>query len=491
MKFWKQENAKNKKFYLIIFLAMISYNFVQAQNFSPIESSLGDRDPTQTPVFNRTPGTDLENDFSSKVCSGGVNIVKAGCSLVTGQLIRTVPSILIGMPLNKVNQCTSLFIEADNRNVKQQVRISSDDPCAMLGVIGAPEHLKREIALIYEEQKDEPIEQPYYSYSIASSIDVAKKFNNELMEKSFTPQYYANRTIERIPFVKTAFARQGDPQTDALANFMVISWEQIRNLSYLLISIFSIVLGISLMTSTVVTDQRFNITLEKAIPKVIIAVVLIQFSYFIGSVIFLLSEDRTFEAIVRYIVSQPLEQYITYQVIQNAINASPVMMTLVTVVGIVFSFTAAAPLVVPILLAIIFLLYRILVLMWYQLRATLGVVVITIFSPVLISLYVLPGSAGDTQLNRYASSLIAFLVQVFLYQAIWVLAIHFTAIGSVLFNGVAVNQVVTNGANFITAIFVPVIMALILMQADSVVGISNQLAHSITREHPWGGEGNR
>jgi hypothetical protein len=89
--------------------------------------------------------------------------------------------------------------------------------------------------------------------------------------------YYVKREAQDIPLVgKTAFA-QGIGDDLILSTFYSI-WELVRNLSYALMAIFMLIIGVMIMLRHQV-GARTVVTLQYALPRIIIAVILTTLSY--------------------------------------------------------------------------------------------------------------------------------------------------------------------------------------------------------------------
>ena len=109
----------------------------------------------------------------------------------------------------------------------------------------------------------------------------------EKAEESSVPpldvKYFAGRQLEKIPYLGTALAAPAY-NTTPFVNDIYNAWKIVRNLS---LSVFSlIVLGVGIM---MINRSRVNpqtvVTIQYALPKIILSLVFIVFSYPIGAVI--------------------------------------------------------------------------------------------------------------------------------------------------------------------------------------------------------------
>jgi hypothetical protein len=99
-----------------------------------------------------------------------------------------------------------------------------------------------------------------------------------------------NDAVGDMPVVGKALA--ADSMTvglrDPLTRYVLVAWKAFRNLSFGLLAIYMFYVGILIMTRKHV-DQRTVVTVQYALPKLVIAVLLIAFSYAIGAVVAQLS----------------------------------------------------------------------------------------------------------------------------------------------------------------------------------------------------------
>jgi hypothetical protein len=149
--------------------------------------------------------------------------------------------------------------------------------------------------------------------------------------------------------------------------------------------------------------------------------------------------------------------------------------------------------IIIILLVGIICAYRMFILWYLNFSAILGIVLLTLASPLLIAMSLLPGEAGANQLKRYFASFVSLTSQTFLYQAIqagsaflaaWVLngwflnpALQLTAVIPGVSGTISILLLV---------IFLPVLITLIYGYAENVKQISNQFAKSLIGVEPIG-----
>ena len=100
---------------------------------------------------------------------------------------------------------------------------------------------------------------------------------------------YVKDKVQDIPIINTALA--ADPayaiflnSNDAVGKFVLDVWKQIRNIAYALMAIVMLVVGFMIITRKKI-NQQVVVNIQYAIPQMVIAIILITFSYPIGATI--------------------------------------------------------------------------------------------------------------------------------------------------------------------------------------------------------------
>lgn len=93
--------------------------------------------------------------------------------------------------------------------------------------------------------------------------------------------YYFNRQMAKLPFVGETYAQAPDYGAPLVSRVFGV-WQVFRNLAYALMAVVMMVIGIFIILRKKV-DQRIVVSAQYALPRVIIALVLITFSYPIGA----------------------------------------------------------------------------------------------------------------------------------------------------------------------------------------------------------------
>ena len=95
---------------------------------------------------------------------------------------------------------------------------------------------------------------------------------------------YFREQVKDVPIIGAKVYAQGEGRFNNLfgADLAYMLWKTFRNMAYGLVSVFLVVIGIFIMLRKK-TDPKTVLTLQAALPKVIISLVLITFSFAIGA----------------------------------------------------------------------------------------------------------------------------------------------------------------------------------------------------------------
>ena len=97
--------------------------------------------------------------------------------------------------------------------------------------------------------------------------------------------YYTHKQVEKVPYMGSALAQTTLSRSDysgPMLNLTFVIWQLVRDIAYGMIAVFMIMTGILIMTRKRISAQAV-VTVQYAIPRIIIALVLITFSYPIGA----------------------------------------------------------------------------------------------------------------------------------------------------------------------------------------------------------------
>lgn len=100
-------------------------------------------------------------------------------------------------------------------------------------------------------------------------------------------QYFASRQLQRVPYMGAALAQSTVGGIEYAGPFLEITydlWKVVRNAAFGAMAIIMIVVGVMIMTRRRLNPQT-AVTVQYAIPRIVVALVLIAFSYPIGAAI--------------------------------------------------------------------------------------------------------------------------------------------------------------------------------------------------------------
>lgn len=95
--------------------------------------------------------------------------------------------------------------------------------------------------------------------------------------------YFMKRNAQKIPIInKTAYANTGPEYSGPMLGVIYNYWTITRNIAYALMAIILLVIGIMIITQRKL-DAKSALTVQQAIPQIIISIILIYVSYPIGA----------------------------------------------------------------------------------------------------------------------------------------------------------------------------------------------------------------
>jgi len=253
--------------------------------------------------------------------------------------------------------------------------------------------------------------------------------------------HYLASIGERLNIIQPAYAQQGVGWSK-MEPFLNL-WKAFRNLTYVFFVLILVFMGFAIMFRVKINPQTV-ISIQSALPRVVIALILITFSYAIVGLLvdfmFVLMNLMSFTILKIY----PFDQFLTIQAVTQAISPItddigtlktllvtgfiPVSLNLLLIMlipDIAGNLTAGGSsnvvglgsFLIFIILAIVFLIALIRVL-WSLLKAYVMVVINLIFAPFLILVGVLPGSNAIQSWFRNLIANLAVLPAVFVMTLI-------------------------------------------------------------------------
>ena len=369
-----------------------------------------------TPVSNY-----YENTVATNVCEGDSNIIKAGCSVAVGQVVRVTPGILTGVTIDKMGTCFDKY-KTTNENRETAV-IDLNDPCNQIAMFN-PEMKKENYA--YIQPNDEEITKQSRGGFTAFTTHMEIFGKNATSGKMLMDrEYYAAKTFKEVPILGTALA-QSTPSAGAgvvkIKDFVFNVWQLSRNIAYLILLLTSLGLGIYIMGGFTDKDGKIKLTVERAIPRVVIAVVLISSSYWIG------------ELVLTSLLGQGLIQGFAAFLSQALFTSSPIstspfesqfwlgfpasIMVMAVVSVILTTIASGGSLVVVLVFAIAAAVWRIFVVNFLILKNIFDLMIYIIYSPFIIVGGVSPSDNNGQAFRNYGAKMLKFIAVGFMLSLI-------------------------------------------------------------------------
>ena len=354
-----------------------------------------------------------ENTVASTVCEGDSNIIKAGCSVAVGQVVRVTPGILTGVTIDKMGSCYEKYKTTNSPTSTGGAVIDLNDPCNQIAMFN-PAMKKENYA--YIQPNDEEITRQsragFTAFTTQMEIFGKKATSGKML---MDRDYYAAKTFKNVPIMGSALAA---PSTgvDRIKEFIFNVWQLSRNLAYLILLLTSLGLGIYIMGGFTDKDGKIKLTVERAIPRVVIAVVLISSSYWVGELILtsllgggIIQGFAAFLSQALFTGNSP-----TGNSWWLGMPAATVLM------GIVAALTAysGGSLIVLIIFAVVAAVWRIFIVNFLILKNIFDLMVYIIYSPFVIVGGVAPSDNNGEAFKTYGAKMLKFIAVGFMLNLI-------------------------------------------------------------------------
>jgi hypothetical protein len=365
-----------------------------------------------------TDSSIYENRVSSTVCEGDTNIIKAGCSVAVGQVVRVTPGIITGVTVDKMQSCYQKYGPSEASfqpgGPSQTPIIDLNDPCNQLASLN-PKMDKTKYAFIpYDPKLALTNSRP----GIASLATVLEVTSQEATKGVLLNRDYAlAATFKNVPYLKTSFAATTNTY-DTITKFIYDIWVLTRNLAYLVLLIGSLFLGITIMigNQSIDKDGKIKLTVERALPRVVVAVILISSSYWVGELILnALLGAGLVQGFASFIASSvfPAGEMGDFGVF---LSYSAVILVMGVSAG--FVATTGGGLLIPIILAIIAAVWRIFIVNVLIAKNIIDLLIFIVFSPFKIVRGVLPSQNKSEAFKEYGAKLLTFILTGFFLNLI-------------------------------------------------------------------------
>lgn len=423
----------------------------------------------------------LNTDISIRHIAGNDSNVKTvGLTILGATVFEGVPGFL-GPKFNQMEECQQKFTNLNPDVGGDVIIVDTNDFCNVLSYINNRNNPNINFEFVAYDYEKSMKNLPPGLASFGSSLELTYKEipNGLLMDNS----YFAADTFKNVPILKNAFAQVGDGGTiNSLLSGIKRVWEFSRNISFAILLLAALVTGISIMTSKAMsgkdTDAKI-ITAEKALPRVILAVILISSSYWIG--------ELTVRTIVGSGITQGIAKFIASSFFSNEASSllldTPTNILYYGSVGILltkFNWTAL----IGVLLLLSFIIGYIRLNIYILMNVIFSIIYI-IFAPFVLAQGALPSDMSGDAFKRYAYNLIYYVTAGFLfsllsYGARAVLILNFSTDASNLSQPLQELAGNITGASSMLNFFYPLVAIFLLFQAKKVTQIATSFAARIS-----------
>ncbi len=198
--------------------------------------------------------------------------------------------------------------------------------------------------------------------------------------------FYARDVASNTMFLKdTAFAQEIDTSGDSFVGFPFVLrlWKLTRNLAFGLMAVFMLIVGMMIMMRKQI-DPRTSVTIQYAIPRIIVSLALIAFSYAIGALAV---------GLIKPLTSVAWEPYRAVQA-----GLSPLLQGIIMINGLLSAVSASGIGLVGLLLGVLaFIVYIILqlILIIKGLVAYAKILILVIAAPIQFAWGAIPGNESS------------------------------------------------------------------------------------------------
>lgn len=223
--------------------------------------------------------------------------------------------------------------------------------------------------------------------------------------------YFFNQEFKNVPFVGRALA-QTNSYNAPLVGQIYEAWKFVRDIAFGFLALMMLIIGVMMINRTKISSQTI-VTLQYALPKIIVSIVLVAFSYPIAAFFTTFFYEVSLGApviVVKTIQNTNITEYFVNKSDGKLNFISILVFTLVSIFQIATPFNAAMFLVWGICCVILLIQMIIIVVKWLMTYAKM--VVEIVLSPIELALSALPGSedrsSGETKVIKWFKKLFAY-----------------------------------------------------------------------------------
>jgi len=277
--------------------------------------------------------------------------------------------------------------------------------------------------------------------------------------------YFWNDSIRNVPLASQALAADVQYGNALFIGFVLEIWKVTRNLSYGILSIVMLVVGVSIMMRKKLSPQ-LAVTAQYALPRIVLAVILITFSYPIGAV--MASSMRFFKDLSVGLLQNVQTSALIGTTISTTGSASLSGIGLVALLLLVLALAGTGIGVVAVIATVLLIAVAVVLWVFVYIKAAMlyiKLVLSIVFAPFAFALGAIPGNETSTSkwLKSALSNVLGYVLSIAYAHMILVIITIAIAKGfsASTFGGP------TTGA-IIVAIFAPVFVVYGLIQATKV-----------------------
>ena len=356
-----------------------------------------------------------ENSVATNVCEGDSNIIKAGCSVAVGQVVRVTPGVLTGVTIDKMGDCFNKY--KSSASGASGAVIDLNDPCNQIAMYNPA--MKKENFAYLPINDDAMVGQSRSGFTaFVTQLEVINKkatTGGLLLDHN----YFAAQTFKEVPFLQKSYAAAPSEGYNKITTFVYEVWTLSRNISYLILLIASLGIGIIIMLGNTDKDNKTKLSVELAIPRVVIAVILISSSYWIGELVL--------TALLGGGIIQSFAAFFSQALFPVTINGgwdqAKIYMGMAAATGImgaialITTSTGGAG-IIPIIFALAMAVYQIFYVNLLILKNIFDLLVYIIYSPFVLIGGVIPSDTNYLAFRKHGQKLVKFIAIGFLLSLI-------------------------------------------------------------------------
>jgi hypothetical protein len=268
--------------------------------------------------------------------------------------------------------------------------------------------------------------------------------------------YFFSQEFKEVPFVGKALAQSDLQYKGFFIHEVYFAWAFIRNMAFALLALLMLFVGIMMINRTKVNPQTV-VTIQYALPKIIISIVLVAFSYPIAATMTNFFFGLSVSAPIFVSRTIALDSISNFDLSSFKSGIGSINVVSVIIYALATSFFQASfggVFFIVWVICVVIILIQLLLLLIKWLMTYAKMVMEIVLSPIELALSALPGSedrSGDTKVIRWFKKFLAYGLSMLVLSAMPVLVMW---IGLLVLVG-AVTEAVTTPVTGLDAIQMP------------------------------------